>query len=32
MDKETFDYVKECAKVLAVSEASTQVTKDAAQA
>ena len=32
MDKETFDYVKERAKVLSVSEASTQVTKDAAQA
>lgn len=32
MDKETFDYVEERAKVLAVSGASTQVTKDAAQA
>lgn len=32
MDKATFDYVEERAKVLAVSGASTQVTKDAAQA
>lgn len=32
MDKETFDYVSPRADVLAVSGASTQVTKDAAQA
>lgn len=32
MDKETFDYVSARADVLAVSNASTQVTKDAAQA
>lgn len=32
MEKETLDYVEERARVLAASEASTQVTKDAAQA
>jgi hypothetical protein len=32
MEKEVFDYVAERAKVLSVSGASTQVTKDAAQA
>ena len=32
MEKELFDFVKERAEVLAVSEASTQVTKDAARA
>ena len=32
MDKEVFDYVEKRAKILSVSGASTQVTKDAAQA